>query len=154
MVRLLSCMEKMYAFKNYIAWKNEEIAKANPPAEPLSHNAAGNVISLPKHPTQPHQLLSVIKQHHLAPGFSDALKNYLNHLLPDHTSSQTAILYSLPFQRLDVFHTVKFHPPSLEDDEEAYDVIKATSAAKKRPAQFDTAVVLYSDVVESTSLEG
>ncbi|KAH9994364.1 hypothetical protein BJV74DRAFT_877671 [Russula compacta] len=131
MVKWLSRMEKMYAFKNYIVWKNEQIAKANPPAEPLSRNAAGN----------PHQLLSVIEQCHSAPGFSDALKNYLNRLLPDRTS-------------LDVFHTVKFHPPSLEDDEEACDVIKAAPAAKKRPARFDTAVVLYSDAAESTGLEG
>ncbi|KAH9999164.1 hypothetical protein BJV74DRAFT_877046 [Russula compacta] len=128
MVKWLSHMEKMYAFKNYIVWKNEQIAKANPPAEPLSRNAAGN----------PHQLLS----------------NYLNRLLPDRTSSRTAILYSLPFQRLDVFHTVKFHPPSLEDDEEACDIIKAAPTAKKRPARFDTAVVLYSDAAESTGLEG
>ncbi|KAH9964004.1 hypothetical protein BJV74DRAFT_880007 [Russula compacta] len=154
MVKWLSRVEKMYAFKNYIVWKNEQIAKANPPAEPLSRNATGNVISLPKHPTQPHQLLSVIEQHHSAPGFSNALKNYLNRLLPDRTSSRTAILYSLPFQRLDVFHTVKFHPPSLEDNEEACDVIKAAPAAKKRPARFDTAVVLYSDAAESTGLEG
>ncbi|KAH9987228.1 hypothetical protein BJV74DRAFT_878375 [Russula compacta] len=102
----------------------------------------------------PHQLLSVIEQCHSAPGFSDALKNYLNRLLPDRTSSRTAILYSLPFQRLDVFHTVKFHPPSLEDDEEACDVIKAAPAAKKRPTRFDIAVVLYSDAAESTGLEG
>ncbi|KAH9957392.1 hypothetical protein BJV74DRAFT_880141 [Russula compacta] len=153
MVKWLSHVEKMYAFKNYIVWKNEQIAKANPPAEPLSRNAAGNVISLPKHPTQPINY-SRHRTSHSAPGFSDALKNYLNRLLPDRTSSRTAILYSLPFQRLDVFHTVKFHPPSLEDDEEACNVIKAAPAAKKRPARFDTAVVLYSDAAESTGLEG
>jgi hypothetical protein len=154
MVQWLSRVEKMFGFNNYITWKNEQIANANPPSEPLSRNAAGNVISLPKHPTQPRQLLTVIEQRHSAPGFSDALKNYLNRLLPDRTSSRTAVLYSLPFQRLDVFHTVKFHPPSLEDDEEACDVIKAAPAAKKRPGRFDTAVVLYSDEAESTGLQG
>jgi hypothetical protein len=53
MVKWLSCVEKMFAFENYVTWKDEKNAKATPPSISLSHNVAGKVISLPKHPTQP-----------------------------------------------------------------------------------------------------
>ena len=63
-------------------------------------------------------------------------------------------MYDLPFQRLDIYHTFKFHPASLEEDEEVSDVIKASPPGKKMPARFDTAVVLHGDDAESTGLEG
>ena len=155
MIKWLSRVEKMFAFQNYVTWKDEQNAVATPPSQPLSRNAAGNVISLPKHPTQPRQLISVIANRHIAPGFPAALKTFLNQLTPNPTSSsRTAHLHSLPFQRLDVFHTFKFHPPSLEDDEEACDVIKAAPATKNRAARFDTAIILHSDKAESTGVYG
>jgi hypothetical protein len=74
--------------------------------------------------------------------------------MPNPLSLRSAILNNLPFQRLDVYHTFKFHPPDLEDDEEECDVIKAAPALKKRSARFDTAVFLHTDEAESTGLAG
>jgi hypothetical protein len=154
MIKWLSRQEKMYSFENYISWKDSHHAAANPHSQPLAHNLAGNVLSLPKHPTQPQQLISTIEIQHDTPGFSASLKEYLNLLTPHPTSARAASLYSLPFQRLDVYHTFKFHPSSLDDNEEECDTIKAAPPTKKRPGRFDNAVVLHTDDAESTGLEG
>ncbi|KAH9976967.1 hypothetical protein BJV74DRAFT_879552 [Russula compacta] len=78
---------------------------------------------------------------------------YLNHLGPNPTSSRIAASQSLPFQRLDVYHTFKFHPPNLEDNVEECNVIKVAPTINKRPSHFDTAVILDTDNAESTGLE-
>jgi hypothetical protein len=154
MIQWLSRREKMHSFQNYVAWQESQDAGANAHLESLSRNADGKVLSLPKYPTQPRQLVTLIEKRHSAPGFTSALKNYLNLLSSQPTSARIASMHTLPFQRVDVYHTFKFHPPSLEDDEEVCDVIKAAPPAKKRPGRFDNAVVLHSDDAESTGLEG
>jgi hypothetical protein len=157
MIKWLSRQEKMYAFEHYVAWTDSQHVAPAPtptPTPSLAHNAVSNLISLPKYPTQPRQLIPHIEQHHFVPGFLAALKDYLNHLGPSPTSSRTAASYTLPFQRLDVYHTFKFHPPSLEDNVEECDVIKAAPTIKQKPSRFDTAVILDTDVAKSTGLEG
>jgi hypothetical protein len=154
MIQWLSQQKKMHSFQNYIAWKKEQDAGASNHLESLSHNVNSKVLSLPKYPTQPQQLVTLIEKWHSAPGFSSALKSYLNLLSSHLTSAQVASMHPLPFQRVDIYHTFKFHPPSLEDDEKVCDVIKAAPPAKKRPSQFDNAVVLHTDNAESTGLAG
>jgi hypothetical protein len=68
-------------------------------------------------------------------------------------SARNALMHNLPFQRLYIYHTFKFHPVGLEEDEEVCDVIKAAPPGKKRPAWFDTAIVLHTDDAKSTGLE-
>jgi hypothetical protein len=159
MIKWLSRQEKMYAFEHYVSWLDSQrvATPATPtlsPSPQLARNSVGNLISLPKYPTQPRRLISRIEEQHFVPGFSTALKEYLNRLGPNPTSSRTATLQTLPFQRLDVYHTFKFHPPSLEDNEEECDVIKAAPAIKKSASRFDTAVILDTDDAESTGLIG
>ena len=154
MIQWLSRREKMHSFENYVSWKESQELRVRGHSKSLSRNIDGKVLSLPKYPTQPRQLVSLIEQRHSAPGFTMALKNYINHLSSHPTSARNASAYNLPFQRLDIYHTFKFHPASLEEDEEVVDVIKATPPGKKRPARFDTAVVLHGDDAESTGLEG
>ena len=134
-IKWLSQQEKMYAFEIYTSWINSQHVAPPPALTPsLAHNTAGNLISHPKYPTQPHWLLHHIEQHHFMPGFSATLKEYLNCLVPSPISSCKATSYTLPFQKLDVYHTFKFHPPSFEDDIEECDVIKAAPATKKKQA--------------------
>lgn len=153
MINWLTRQEKMFTFQHYVSWMDSQ-RPTSPPSKSLSHNAAGNLISLPKYPTQPRQLINVIAERHHAPGFSTALKDYLNRIMGNPTTFRVASLNTLPFARLDVYHTLKFHPPSLEDGEEECDVIKAAPAFKKRAGRFDNVIVLHTDVAESTGLEG
>lgn len=144
----------MHSFQNYIAWKESQDAGANNPLESLTRNITGKVLSLPKYPTQPQQALTVIEKRHSAPGFTSALKHYINLLSSHPTSARVASLHALPFTRVDIYHTFKFHPPNLEDDEEVCDVIKAAPPVKNKPGRFDNAVVLHTDDAESTGVEG
>ncbi|KDQ51825.1 hypothetical protein JAAARDRAFT_198886 [Jaapia argillacea MUCL 33604] len=62
--------------------------------------------------------------------------------------------YDLPFDHLDVFHNIKFSPPSLDDQKEEKDTIKAFPALKGKPSRFDTAIVVVSHEALSTGLAG
>ena len=154
MIQWLVRREKMHSFQNYVTWKESQEARAHGQSKSFSCNVDGKVLSLPQYPTQPRQLLSLIEQRHSAPGFTSALKSYINLFSSHPMSARNALLHNLPFQRLDIYHTFKFHPAGLEEDEEVCDVIKAAPQGKKLPARFDTAIVLHTDDAESTGLEG
>lgn len=150
----LSRQEKMSSFQDYIAWKE---AKQNRPPNPdkaLRSKATGKLLSLPKFPTQARKRITHIQEEHCAPGFSVRLKEFLNALLPHPVSNRNAILHHLPFDRLDVYHTLKFHPASLDDGEEECDVVKAISSRTRHGGRFDTVVVLHGENAEATGLEG
>jgi hypothetical protein len=141
----------MATFQNYISWKT---SLANPPKLSNIQHITRNILSLPKFPSQPNKSISLIERQHAAPGFSSSLKDYLNRLMPNPISSRMALTSTLPFQRVDIYHTLKFCPPNLEENEEEQDVLKASPALKQKPGRFDTAVVLHKDEAESTGLEG
>lgn len=143
MITWLSRQEKMYSFQNYMSWKR--------PSPPLSPHARR---SLPKFPTCPKKLIPHIESQYSAPGLSSSLKDYLNQLTSNPTSSRIAHINTLPFQRLDVYHTLKFPHPNLEDGDDDQDIIKAMPPSKKAPGRFDTVVVLHKDEAESTGLQG
>lgn len=147
MVTWLSRQEKMYTYRNYITWKHASIEL---PQRRSFHQPP----SLPKHPSQPHKHISLIQTQHHAPNFSLHLKEYLNALLRTRTSNRNANLHALPFDYLDVYHTFKFQPSSLHDDEEEADSIKALPGSATQEPRFDTVVVLHHDSAQSTGLEG
>ncbi|KDR70579.1 hypothetical protein GALMADRAFT_76006 [Galerina marginata CBS 339.88] len=157
MVTWLSRQEKVSAFDNYLDWLDIDSKNTEPPPTPLSKKP---LVHIAKYPPYPGRLISVIEQSHDAPQLSQHLKEYLNKFLPPghRTSNAVSHLYSLPFQRLDVYTQFKFHPHSLQ--EEGYDVqendtVKAIPRSNKNPnGRMDTVVVLYKDAAESTGVEG
>lgn len=153
MIKWLSRQEKMVAFQNYITWMDAQ--KPRPALEAPRTLNLSFTIKLPKHPTRSRQSISVIERQHSASGFTNSLKDYLNRLMPHPTSSHHAILNTLPFERLDVYHAFKFHPHNLEDDDEgSHTIVKASPTIGKKPGRYDTVVVLDTDEAESTGLEG
>lgn len=150
----LSRQEKMAAFQNFITWKESLQPPSDARQTALKSKGSGLAISLPKFPTQSRKPIAHIEHQHHAPGFSLRLKEYLNSLLQHSISNRNAILHSLPFDRLDIYHTLKFHPANLEDGEEECDVLKAVPSTSQNAGRFDTAVILHNEDAESTGLEG
>ncbi|KAH9918421.1 uncharacterized protein B0H18DRAFT_882796 [Fomitopsis serialis] len=101
-------------------------------------------------------LSSIVDKHH-APGFVDAVAQYIYKLKDGRplTSSllKTAVDH-MPFQRLDVFHGFKFTPESLTDDTQETDAVKAKPAKAGQAARFDTVVVLQGEDAEATGMQG
>ena len=147
MVTWLSRQEKITSFASYVRAQDTTLAPRLHSRRPLS---------LPKHPTQPRKPITLIEQQHHAPSFSLQLKEYLNSFLspPQRTSARNAVIQPLPFHELDVYHTFKFHPDGLEDEEEYSDVVKAQPASLTSAARFDNVVVLNTDDAEATGLQG
>ncbi|KAH9949770.1 hypothetical protein B0H21DRAFT_834001 [Amylocystis lapponica] len=154
MTRWLSRQEKMTSFKSYITWMDTQKTSNLPPASPPPHKGMPNTISLSKSPTHSGKLIRDIEQQHHAPGLSARLKEYLNTLLPNPTSSRSALQHVLPFDCLDIFHSFKFHPAEITDDQQQRDTIKAAPANSKGSSRFDTVVVLHGESAESTGLSG
>ncbi|KDR76056.1 hypothetical protein GALMADRAFT_225772 [Galerina marginata CBS 339.88] len=157
MVTWLSRQEKVSAFDNYLDWLDVESKKVPSPT-PLSKRSS---IHIAKYPPFPGRKISIIKEMHNAPLFSQNLKEYLNKFLPrgHRTSNAVSHLYALPFQRLDVFTQFKFHPYSLQEeadgDVEENDTVKAIPTSRTSPnGRMDTVIVLYNDAAESTGVEG
>lgn len=152
MITWLSRQEKVASFENYLSWLE---AKRQPLQPPLARNSAGNPISIAKNPSHPSKSIVAIEKTHYALGFSDRLKEYLNSLLPNLTSTRRSHIYPLPFDRLDVFYLFKFHPVNLEDGEEECDVVKANPESPSgESGRFDTVIALHTEDAESTGVAG
>ena len=158
MVAWLSRQEKVSLFDNYLDFVDQ---MKTPNSTPVSSSCPKKIplISIPKFPTFPNKLISSIETTHHSPRFSQHLKEYLNSLLTRPTSARRANLYSLPFNRLDVFSQFKFHPISIDDSDincpEEDDTVKAIPSTTTKPlGRFDTVIVLQKDAAESTGIEG
>ncbi|RDB30888.1 hypothetical protein Hypma_004899 [Hypsizygus marmoreus] len=148
MITWLSRREKLTSFEVYLS--SSHYAQLEHPL-PISQRLP---ISIAKFPNQ-NKSLSAIEVSHHAPGFERALKEHLNLFLTPRTSNQTAALYPLPFKKLDIYHQFKFHPSSLQDDEEESDIVKAIPISKTNPhGRFDTVIVLKGDAAEATGVAG
>ncbi|KAH9914551.1 uncharacterized protein B0H18DRAFT_1125480 [Fomitopsis serialis] len=114
-------------------------------------------IKLAKHPSLAQQSLPSIEEQHAAPGFTDAVSQYVytmklqRRLRP---REQDRANRHLPFGRVDVFHGFKFNNIPLNDNAEEKDGVKARPSSADKPARFDTVVVLRSDEAEATGLQG
>lgn len=151
MITWLSRREKVQSFENYLYSLDASLRpKSNAPLP----------LALTKHPSQPRKPISLIQHQHDALAFPQRLKEYLNHLLPRPTSAYEAAKHPLPFDKLDVFHSFKFHPTSIDEEESSLpedqerDTVKACPSIGNKPSRFDTVVVVYRDDAQSTGLQG
>ncbi|KDQ58816.1 hypothetical protein JAAARDRAFT_193332 [Jaapia argillacea MUCL 33604] len=128
MVKWVTQQEKVASFTSYVEWREHQ-QSATKPQPPILKTKGGSPIKLTKHPQAPGFSLDKIETLHSAPGFTRDLIKYLAPL-----SSMTPTRYDLPFDHLDVFHNIKFSPPSLDDQKEEKDAIKAFPALKGKPS--------------------
>jgi len=151
MVSWLSWQEKITSFDTYILY-----AEKGPQDSPTIIRLSEKVpVKLAKYPNQAGKSIYAIETTHQAPGFSQNLKEYLNHFLSRRTSNQAAHTYPLPFSKLNVFHQFKFSPHALQDEEDESDVVKAIPISSKLPSgRFDPVVVLQTDDAEATGMTG
>lgn len=164
MILWLSRQEKVNAFESYLKDGNEETLQGTGPAPGVLKTKASEFqIKIAKKPPCPRQSLSSIQQLHNAPGFSRALKEYINSLQPPGASrvSRSALPAGvLPFSSLAVYHNFKFHKVELghtdllSSEDKDKDVVKAYPASSKRAARFDTVIVLTTEDAESTGVAG
>jgi hypothetical protein len=159
MTRWLSRQENVQSFDRELSWilEQQSLAAASSgsdtnsqsvPLKPLSSS-----ILLPKVPTAPNKLLSVIERTHRVPLFTQHMKAYTE-MLKLHATTATvreAITRDLPFQRLDTYYSFKFSPERLEEGVDVKDVVKASPL---KGGRFDTVIVLTSAEAESVGLEG
>ncbi|KAH9910428.1 uncharacterized protein B0H18DRAFT_1130155 [Fomitopsis serialis] len=113
-------------------------------------------IKLPKHPTVPLQSIARVEEHHHAPGFSDAVGQYIYTLKlgrPLTSAELKTAMSNMPFDRVDVFHGIKYSPEPLTDAKEETDAVKARPSSGDQPGRFDTVVVLQDADAEATGLQ-
>jgi hypothetical protein len=152
----LSRQEKISLFETYLDLLDNHLNdKAPAPPTQLSQHRTHKIAKFPPFPAK---RLQTIQHQHCAPNFSKDLKEYLNNLVPHPVSNRRASLFTLPFERIDVFSQFKFHPHNLLDliaEEEEEDTVKALPISTQNPlGQFDTVVVLNDDDAESAGLVG
>ena len=118
----------------------------------------GNSIKIAKYPPAPGQHLARIQDLHNAPGFSTALTTFINDLQPQelHLNRRELARTWLPFDRLDVYHKVRFKPCEISEGKEESDVVKAVPGAARegQKNRFDPVIVLENNDAESTGLTG
>lgn len=151
MMRWLSRREKLMELEAFQQHHPENII---PPCNPSSTTPP---ISIAKHANYINRSISVIEDKHCAPDFSYYLKVYLNDLAPVPTAKNHLRNLPLPFQKLNTYNMFRFHPQSLdeEDNPEEQDIVKAIPKSTDLPnGQFDTVVVMVKDTAESTSIIG
>jgi hypothetical protein len=153
MIAYLSRQEKASQFDNYLAHIDRGEKDVNP-----SKLSVQLPIFIAKYPPFPRKLITAIQTSHVAPHFSTHLKEYLNSFISQPTSNARSHLYSLPFERLDVYSQFRFKPTALDDTDsqaEEVDTVKAHPISDKNPhGRFDTVVILNSDEAEETGVEG
>ena len=157
MIVWLSRREKVSMFSNYLDLIDNP-NMFNPRPKSLQSR---NTITIAKHPPYKKRKLATIEKHHNAPNFSRDLSYFLNNFLLHPESDSMATQYALPFGELDVFTQFKFHPNSLQEDDNDTEGTEENNTIKALPgglnntaARFDTVVAITSDEAESTGMEG
>ena len=110
----------------------------------LSKNQ-NSCIKLTKHPSVSLQALPTIITKHQCPDFKESLAQYIYCLKNAHPLSSAQLpntLANMPFNHLDIFHSFKVAPASLNDNTEEMDAVKAMLVKGEQPAHFDTVVVM------------
>ncbi|KIY70442.1 hypothetical protein CYLTODRAFT_451745 [Cylindrobasidium torrendii FP15055 ss-10] len=168
-------LESVHCFSRYLEWVHTNIVKpptddaSNPKPPPTSAPASANAddqpvpiaqpdssrrpfqeLLLPKNPTLPRRFVSVVAVEHHLPSLRSQLRDYINDLELQHTF--VANRYSsIPFDRIDVFHSFKFSREGLDDETRENDWVKASPLDGGR---YDTVIVLDGDDAEVTGLQG
>jgi hypothetical protein len=151
MISWLSRQEKIASFEIYLS----AMAKSTEGQETATpNNNVKGGISLTKHPNHPNRPIAHLQKYG-AVDFNHCLKLYLSKFDTTSLPTRQLQLHSLPFTKVDVYNTFRFHPDSLQDAEEEKDIVKAMPPSKKLPhGRFDPVVVIMSDNAESTGLTG
>ncbi|KAE9389220.1 hypothetical protein BT96DRAFT_1070867 [Gymnopus androsaceus JB14] len=158
MTRWLSQQENIHAFDRELSWSLEQSLLAttitNVPSvasAPAPHHS--QLILLPKVPTFPNKLITSIQTTHHVPLFSQHLKAYLAMLkqVAICNDIDLPLTLSLPFERIDLYHSFKFSPEWLQEGVDPKDIVKASPLNGGR---FDTVLVLTGDTAQSVSLTG
>jgi len=160
MIRWLSRQEKVLSFNNIVTVHQQHIPSSSTPsvldpAAATPPHRKQSLISIAKYPNYPNHPIPVIEQLHAAPQFSLHLKHYLNTFLDSSISNRSLYSTPLTFNNINVFNMFCFHPVTLNDEEEEYDLVKAMPISKSLPAGcFDTVIILDKDEAESTGMAG
>ncbi|KIY67102.1 hypothetical protein CYLTODRAFT_454797 [Cylindrobasidium torrendii FP15055 ss-10] len=110
-------------------------------------------IILPKNPTLPRRHITVTAHNHDLPNLNAHIRKFLNTVERDNSPNpRTAFQHaSLPFDRIDVFHSFKLSREGLDDETRERDWVKASP---ENGGRYDTVIVLDSDEAEVTGLQG
>jgi hypothetical protein len=145
MIKWLSRQEKVTCFEFH--QKNVNVQ------QPQTKKKAQ--ISIAKYPDFPKRQISLIEDRHNAPDFSYYLKFFLNALTTNKVSNQHLDQSKLPFQHVNVYNMFRFHPQSIQDDEEEIDLVRALPRSDQNPCgRFDTVIAIVGNTAESTGLDG
>jgi len=157
MITWLSRQEKIIAFANILASSSiaSSASSSTVPPSGILNPSQKIPKSLAKHPNHPKCSVSVIEHFHQTPGFTRHLKQYLNSLSTQPSSSRSLDHTILPdYFSVDVYNMFHFQPQALHDEEEK-DVVKAMPISKSLPFErFDTVIVMNDNIAEATGLEG
>ncbi|KAJ7334948.1 hypothetical protein DFH08DRAFT_916210 [Mycena albidolilacea] len=99
-------------FPQMIAWLNQSTQK--PALLPIMRTFTRQAVKLAKTAQSPRQLLSWLAESHHSPSFIPNLKSWLQHLGNHQLTPQQLKASILPFSRVDVHHSFKFEPTSLD----------------------------------------
>jgi hypothetical protein len=156
MIAWLNRQEKVASFATYQAWLE---STQKPALLPIMRTFTGQAVKLAKTAQSPRQLLSRLAESHHSPSFIPNLKSWLQHLGNHKLTPQQLKASILPFSRVDVHHSFKFEPTSLDPGDDLAPAVDpqtviARPADTTSPARFDTVIIRDKVTAEPTGLTG
>jgi hypothetical protein len=151
MIRWLSRQEKVDSFRIHLQHTGHHTPMN------IQTSSARQLKSIAKSPNFPGRAISLIEEKHNAPHFSHYLKVYINNLPSQQSRLSLRDLERtiLPFKKVDVYNTFRFHLASINDEEPEIDAVNAIPISSKYPhGRFDTVVAIVKQDAESTGLIG
>ncbi|TFY75422.1 hypothetical protein EWM64_g8591 [Hericium alpestre] len=160
MAQWLTQWEKVVIFEAYLhSQKNQQQAATKSPQKSTMSG-----IHLAKKPPRGNVSIVSIETDHDAPGFTHAIKEYINDMLPNdkrakgRSKQQELEDGQLSFNRVAVFDNFKFqwselgHTDVMIAENHDQEVVKAQPSSGKYAARFDTVITLNSSRAESTGI--
>lgn len=155
MIRWLGRRERIVQLERYLRWRHP--TKFPPDTPPHSDRSGSSTITIN---ARPHQQVSVSAVEQTSPGFTRALKEYLNSRAGNTLSRARMADSSLPFSSISLYHNITItrvelgHKEVLSSEQTDVEIVKAQPALGKRPASYDTIIVYDTPDAESTGVEG
>ncbi|KAJ7016190.1 hypothetical protein C8F04DRAFT_1245633 [Mycena alexandri] len=155
MIQWLGRQEKVASFSTYQAWLE---ASKEPLLPPVVRTFTGQAVRLALTTQAPRQRLSELAEAHDAPSFIHSLKETLHSFATFKWTQAQLTASHLPFTRLDVYHSFKFEPTTLDpgdsESTEGSQTVISRPANGTTPARFDTVIVREKGTAEATGLTG
>jgi len=153
MIRWLSRQEKIDYFKHSLASRLQPLSDT--PLQNVTNSASKrSTITLAKKPQYSSHPLQIIQATHNCPQLQHHLKQYLNNFLPEPLLNHQIQASIIPFNNVDVYSMFRFHPETIQDDDED-DIVKAIPSSMSHPeGRFDTVIFIDNENAEATGLEG